>query len=103
MEATEDDEVFHWGREVDVKWGMLTWVTFRDQASLFLRPLHLDIIRLDQCGTDNIVTLTNGPRSTMGLGRTRALSIINVPPLRFIPRISHRKRQISRRFRWIYS
>jgi hypothetical protein len=34
MEATEDDEVFHWGREVDVKWGMLTWVTFRDQASL---------------------------------------------------------------------
>jgi hypothetical protein len=35
MEATEDDEVFHWGREVDVKWGMLSWVTFRDQASLF--------------------------------------------------------------------
>jgi hypothetical protein len=34
MEATEDDEVFHWGREVDVKWGMLTWVTFRDQVSL---------------------------------------------------------------------
>jgi len=34
MEATEDDEVFHWGREVDVKWGMLSWVTFRDQASL---------------------------------------------------------------------
>jgi hypothetical protein len=36
MEATEDDEVFHWGREVDVKWGMLTWVTFRDQV----RPLY---------------------------------------------------------------
>jgi hypothetical protein len=36
MEATEDDEVFHWGREVDVKWGMLSWVTFRDQASLTL-------------------------------------------------------------------
>jgi len=36
MEATEDDEVFHWGREVDVRWGMLSWVTFRDQVSLFL-------------------------------------------------------------------
>ena len=34
MEATEDDEVFHWGREVDVRWGMLTWVTFRDQVRL---------------------------------------------------------------------
>lgn len=33
MGVTEDDEVFHWGREVDVKWGMLSWVTFRDQAS----------------------------------------------------------------------
>jgi hypothetical protein len=32
MEATEDDEVF----QVDVKWGMLTWVTFRDQV----RPLY---------------------------------------------------------------
>jgi hypothetical protein len=40
MEATEDDEVFHWGREVDVKWGMLSWVTFRDQASLFSSLLH---------------------------------------------------------------
>jgi hypothetical protein len=36
MEVTEDDEVFHWGREVDVQWGMLTWVTFRDQVCLFL-------------------------------------------------------------------
>jgi hypothetical protein len=40
MEATEDDEVFHWGREVDVKWGMLSWVTFRDQASLLSSHLH---------------------------------------------------------------
>jgi hypothetical protein len=47
MEATEDDEVFHWGREVDVKWGMLSWVTFRDQASLLsshLHEFHLDHI-----------------------------------------------------------
>jgi hypothetical protein len=34
MEGTEDDAVFHWGREVDVQWGMLTWVTFRDQVSI---------------------------------------------------------------------
>jgi hypothetical protein len=44
MEATEDDEVFHWGREVDVKWGMLSWVTFRDQASLFssINFIHIE-------------------------------------------------------------
>jgi hypothetical protein len=41
MEATEDDEVFLWGREVDVKWGMLTWVTFRDQASLSYSYINL--------------------------------------------------------------
>jgi len=40
-------------------------------------------------GADNAATLTNGPRSSMGMGRTRTLSIINVPPLCFIPRISH--------------
>lgn len=40
MEATEDDEVFHWGREVDVRWGMLTWVTFRDQVR---RRLHFSV------------------------------------------------------------
>jgi hypothetical protein len=31
-EAAEDDEVFHWGREVDVNWGMVSWVTLRDQV-----------------------------------------------------------------------
>jgi len=83
MEATEDDEVFHWGREVDVKWGMLTWVTFRDQASL--NP-HLTV----QCNeiTDNAATFANGPRSTVGMGRSSIISIINVPPLRPVSRIT---------------
>lgn len=32
--GAENDEVFHWGREVDVNWRMLSWVTIRDQVSL---------------------------------------------------------------------
>jgi hypothetical protein len=110
MEATEDDEVFHWGREVDVKWGMLSWVTFRDQASLFSslptipsRPQYPrpNASIIFSQGADKAATLTNGPRSSVGMGRTSTISIINVPPLRFIPRISHWQRQDSRWFRRI--
>ncbi|WVQ78190.1 hypothetical protein IAT38_000273 [Cryptococcus sp. DSM 104549] len=31
VQGAESDEVFHWGREVDVDWGQVVWVTFRDQ------------------------------------------------------------------------
>lgn len=40
--GAEDDEVFHWGREVDVNWGMVTYITFRDQVC---RGLQLAIYR----------------------------------------------------------
>jgi hypothetical protein len=33
VESSDQDEVFHWGREVDVEWRKLAWVTFRDQVS----------------------------------------------------------------------
>lgn len=51
MEATEDDEVFHWGREVDVKWGMLTWVTFRDQVRFFSFCPSCRDWQYNQCGS----------------------------------------------------
>ncbi|ORY32225.1 hypothetical protein BCR39DRAFT_41625 [Naematelia encephala] len=34
--SSDDDKVFHWGRQVDVDWGMVSWVTLRDQV---LSPL----------------------------------------------------------------
>ena len=40
-EAAEDDEVFHWGREVDVNWGMVSWVTLRDQVCPDSRSLTI--------------------------------------------------------------
>ncbi|KAK4687722.1 hypothetical protein P7C73_g2388, partial [Tremellales sp. Uapishka_1] len=36
VESADDDSVFHWGREVDVNWKMVSWVTVRDQI---LSPL----------------------------------------------------------------
>lgn len=36
LEPAQDDAVFHWGREVDVDWRMVSWVTIRDQVG-FLR------------------------------------------------------------------
>jgi hypothetical protein len=33
VSSTEQDEVFHWGRQVDVNWRMVAYVTFRDQVS----------------------------------------------------------------------
>ncbi|TYJ56603.1 hypothetical protein B9479_002695 [Cryptococcus floricola] len=30
-QSTDRDEVFHWGREVDVDWQKVAWVTIRDQ------------------------------------------------------------------------
>lgn len=32
--AAQDDAVFHWGRDVSVDWGMVSWVTIRDQVSI---------------------------------------------------------------------
>ncbi|GFZ46242.1 hypothetical protein JCM24511_04489 [Saitozyma sp. JCM 24511] len=32
LEPAQDDAVFHWGREVDVDWRMVSWVTIRDQV-----------------------------------------------------------------------
>ncbi|RSH91240.1 hypothetical protein EHS25_009539 [Saitozyma podzolica] len=32
VEPAQDDAVFHWGREVDVNWRMVSWVTIRDQV-----------------------------------------------------------------------
>ncbi|WRT67013.1 uncharacterized protein IL334_003979 [Kwoniella shivajii] len=29
--SSEEDRVFHWGREVDVEWKKVVWVTLRDQ------------------------------------------------------------------------
>lgn len=37
--SAEEDEVFHWGREVDVDWRMVGWVTFRDHVGVV--PLEL--------------------------------------------------------------
>ena len=31
--SANEDEVFHWGREVQVEWRKAAWVTFRDQVS----------------------------------------------------------------------
>lgn len=31
-QSSEQDEVFHWGREMDVNWRMVAWVTARDQV-----------------------------------------------------------------------
>lgn len=31
--SAEEDEVFHWGREVEVDWRAVSWVTFRDHVS----------------------------------------------------------------------
>ncbi|WVQ98630.1 hypothetical protein IAU59_005760 [Kwoniella sp. CBS 9459] len=36
VSGTEDDRVFHWGRQVDVDWKQVGWVTVRDQI---LSPL----------------------------------------------------------------
>jgi hypothetical protein len=35
--------VFHWGREVDVNWRMVSWVTIRDQVGLARARTHLDL------------------------------------------------------------
>ncbi|WWD15809.1 hypothetical protein CI109_100233 [Kwoniella shandongensis] len=32
VQSADNDEVFHWGREVDVDWRSVSWVTFRDQV-----------------------------------------------------------------------
>ncbi|KAK8869916.1 hypothetical protein IAR55_000484 [Kwoniella newhampshirensis] len=31
VQSADNDEVFHWGREVDVDWRQVSWITFRDQ------------------------------------------------------------------------
>lgn len=35
VQGAEEDEVFHWGRQVDVDWRMVSWVTVRDQVCFF--------------------------------------------------------------------
>lgn len=35
--SAEEDEVFHWGREIDVDWRMVGWVTVRDHVCACLR------------------------------------------------------------------
>ncbi len=42
--STNEDAVFHWGREVRVDWGQAAWVTFRDQVSR--TSFHRDIISI---------------------------------------------------------
>jgi len=32
VESAHEDAVFHWGRDVDVNWRMVVYITLRDQV-----------------------------------------------------------------------
>lgn len=47
VQSADQDEVFHWGREVDVDWAMVTYLTVRDHVSSQVPPLlcpHADVV-----------------------------------------------------------
>lgn len=36
VSGAEEESVFHWGRDVEVDWSQVAWVTFRDQVRVLL-------------------------------------------------------------------
>lgn len=71
--STESDEVFHWGREVDVDWRNAAWVTIRDQVSIRSYILTRGFFHGKPCA-DSADPLPSRPGSPLGC-------------LRYLPRL----------------
>jgi hypothetical protein len=87
VSSTEEDEVFHWGREVDVDWQSAAWVTVRDQVS----TKHLQD-RMADFRRSQTATLASRARSDVGRPRRVPGVYFVRPALGAVPRIARPER-----------
>ena len=98
VQAADEDAVFHWGRNVDVDWRMVIYITLRDQASSVKRdPDH----KADMMARI-LAVITARPGRHVGLGYSLPRRDFDGDPIRAVPGFTCLQRTSRRRARGQY-
>jgi hypothetical protein len=66
--SSDQDEVFSWGRDIDVDYKNLMWVTFRDQVSMLEYDVDIELI-------DMVFTACISSCARILLGRAHSIHV----------------------------
>lgn len=99
--STESDEVFHWGREVDVDWRNAAWVTIRDQVSIRSYILTRGFFHGKPCA-DSADPFPSRSGSPLGCLRYLPRLLLFSSPRCSLPPITHPQRTSNGRSGRVY-